>query len=143
MTRKRFAAIVTALLLLGFTLTPQAYVPCCCKGAKNAQHAGAAPCCPVQKPVKSCCATGDAVQSCPLHKELKTNCPQCRCLEHLHVVVLTGNSAGDTTTRVPAAILTSILPYSLTSLAGEAEVGTPNEASLGMAILLKTCIYLC
>ena len=144
MARSRFAIIITALSLLGFTLTPHAYFPCCCKGGgKTAQPAGPAPCCPVQKPVKSCCAGANSVATCTADDTLTRNCPTCRCLEQMQVPVLTGPNAGDTTTRVFAALPASALPNSLTAFADAAEVARMSDGPPGMAILLKTCTLVC
>lgn len=139
MARKPITVIIVVVALLGFTLTPQAYFPCCCKGSgKMFNHFPS--CSPPQERVKSCCA--GATSGC-MSEALKADCSNCRCLEHYHIVVIAGSNAGDLTTRVPAAGVFSALPDESPCLASEQAGLSRSESPPGTAILLKSCTLRC
>ena len=142
MARNRLIVSIIVVALLGFTLTPQAYLPCCCKGADK--RCAGEPSCPHHpQEVKSCCAPSSTVAPCHAAQAVKANCPICRCLEHYHVVVIAGSNAADTTVRVPLEGALLALADQHPGLVTEQAGLLISESPPGTAILLKSCTLRC
>lgn len=142
MIRNRFAVTIVFIALLGFTLTPHAYFPCCCKGVGKVCQglpSGFQP----EKPVKQCCAQATNRDACPVNDTVKADCPNCRCLEQYQIVVLTGPGAGDPTVRIPAAGVLPAFSAGLADINDRRVQPARNEFPPGTAIRLKTCTLLC
>lgn len=120
----RTIAIILCFSLIGVTVIPAAYLPCCCKTAgTSVSNKEARSCCnrgPTVVPAvtdearpgtccdaasKSMTALGtcphsEAAGPCP-HRVVKQECPVCRCLEQMQIVALSsGSTLAETFTRL-------------------------------------------
>jgi hypothetical protein len=127
----RSIAIILCFSLVGITVIPAAYVPCCCKTscktvlskqARSCCNSGATvlpavtaetkarPCCGMAAQamaVPGTCPFSESGGACP-SKVVKQECPVCRCLEQMQVVALSsGSTLSETFTR---AALTAWAP---------------------------------
>ena len=142
MVRNRLVVSMVVVALLGFTLTPQAFFPCCCKTAdKKCPDAQS---CPYhQQQVKSCCAQSSTVAPCHGNQTVKADCPKYRCLDYYHVVVIAGHNGADSTVRAPLEGALLALLDSHTGFVTDQAGPLLSESPPGTAILLKSCTLRC
>lgn len=144
MARHRLIALIVCLSVFGYTLTPLALVPCCCKTASAmASQMKAGGCCHAAKPVKACCAARARMADCSAGEVCKKGVPRCRCIEKMATVAI---PAAQTETFVAKPAL-ALNASDLSSDQGRpvtsrvAPAADPNVDPPG--ILLKTCNLLC
>jgi hypothetical protein len=146
----RLIIIISCISLVGVTVVPGSLIPCCCKakGQHNCSMEKSAPRCstgnmmcamPVK--AKSCCAKTPSKTCCP-QKTIKPECPNCRCLEQLQILTLSGQNDNEHSIRISvfAAVQSAVAP-----LVGM-EVPTDSGAvtiSRGMPLSLQTCTLRC
>ncbi len=102
MDRTRLTSVIVCIALLGFTLTPAAYYPCCCTyGTPSPAGKVNACCCAEQKQTPVCCAdAGDATRLlCKMaYQPIR---PDCHCLEKIQRVGLIEVQIKPAPARVP------------------------------------------
>jgi hypothetical protein len=161
---RRVTSILLCFSLLGLTVLPAAYLPCCCKAAMKPKPLKVASCCSHYKPqtqgcglvaqarTMACCESGvgpsslqDRMAKGSFHcagKVLNKTCPICRCLEQMQIVAIAGSQTHETVVRVAAAALPSaVVPMSELPLKS-VEVAPQGERP-GIAVTLQTCSFRC
>jgi hypothetical protein len=150
----RLLAILVCISLLGVTVVPASFMPCCCKvGVKLVRgHQQSGACCAarsgesvstVQPEKRSCCSAvkAAALPSCLARKALKPECRTCRCLEQAQIMALSGHSFYQVCEKIP--LLATISDCSSASVITErgVELGEDHSAP-GITVFLKTCAFL-
>jgi hypothetical protein len=148
----RLVIIITCISLIGATIVPASAIPCCCKstqandrgqnGMPGARAETGPSCCSVTAvKTPSCCATKSVQVSCT-RGTVRAECPRCRCLEQMQIVALSGYSAGENSTRVPAVTLAAVTPFPLAGSDSTVNLG-PEAGSRDIVISLQTCTLRC
>lgn len=146
-------AILVSLCMVGMTVVPSALIPCCCKSSECSvlRIDSRGTCCstPADRPAqasaqrRSCCAP-EAVKtaSCCPEQSLKPDCPNCRCLEKMQVVALSGYSVYESTGKTYPAALNLAVANPL-SMVQETNVRLTETSPPGMHPLSVTCSLRC
>ncbi len=146
----RFIIIISCISLVGVTVVPASLIPCCCKakGSHNCVIERSAPRCPTGNmmcamPVKakSCCSKTSSKTCCP-QKTIKPECPNCRCLEQLQIVTLSGSNDNEHTIRISAFAAIQSATVALV------QIGVPTDSAVvtvsrGVPLSLQTCTLRC
>lgn len=149
----RLIIIISCISLVGVTVLPASLIPCCCKskGQNNACKGKSASgsstgnmTCSVPVKAKSCCAKNPSDACCPQKTEntIKKDCPNCRCLEQMQIVTLSGHNDSEHTIRISA--LAAIQSATTTSVG----ISVPTDSSAvtvsrGVPLSLQTCTLRC
>ena len=144
MPRKRFISSLVCICLIGITMVPSAYLPCCC----NSRHAlGESPmhvgCCAEHAPVMPCCAKPHIVKCCSPTSTIKAPCPVCRCIEQMQIVAISEAESSLQHARLAAVLYTLPVDSSLRPPVDEARDAAPERFPSGIVVLLQTCVFLC
>jgi hypothetical protein len=159
-------AIILCFSLIGVTVIPAAYVPCCCKTscktvlskqARSCCNSGATvvpavraeaksrPCCGMAAqamPVAGTCPYSESEEACP-NKVVKQECPVCRCLEQMQIVALSSGSAlSETFTKVTFAAWAPATAFQLVPAPNFGEIVSVGQEHLS-SINLLTCSMRC
>ncbi len=90
---------------------------------------------------KSCCAKDPSDKCCP-EKVIKKECPNCRCLEQLQIVTLSGHSDNEHSIRISA--LAAVESATSPSLGIEVPADlVPITDLRGIPLSLQTCTLRC
>jgi len=147
-------AIIVSLCMVGMTVVPSSLIPCCCKSNScSTDH---------QKVRAGCCSTGAGqgselaanqrrsccnpepvkTASCCTTKTIKPDCPQCRCLEKMQVVALSGYSVYETHGKTQPAARTVAVADPL-SVVAPTFLRLIDESPPGIHPLSVTCSLRC
>jgi hypothetical protein len=159
-------SIALCFSVLGMTVIPSGYMPCCCKGARHAlkanaddaspcrvavkteetgeKHRSHRSCCatPKETPQETCCGHKQAQQHRAMGKVISSPCHKCRCIEEMQIVAIPGVALSEKSYRlselaIPVAEILTITPV-------ERWIATLQEcASPGIVITLQTCSFRC
>jgi hypothetical protein len=148
----RLVIIITCVSLVGVTIVPASSIPCCCKSIQanyrdqcgiSGLRAEAGPTCCSKTVAKapSCCST-KAVQASCAKGLVRDECPQCRCVQQLQIVALSGYTAIETSVRLSsvtfaaAAESSGIQPSHMAGIVAQVDCRD-------IAISLQTCTLRC
>jgi hypothetical protein len=143
----RLIIIVSCISLLGVSIVPAYLLPCCCKSgwAKQDSQVSGRSCpgktCEVTTGSKSCCAKVPAEKCCSQNM-IKKDCPNCRCLDQMQIVTLSGHNDNENTFRISAltAVECASLPLVEANILSDfSSVGDIG----GVPLSLQTCILRC
>lgn len=146
----RLIIIISCISLVGVTAVPASLIPCCCKTkaphkcctGKSASGASTGNMmCGMPAKAKSCCAKDHSSTCCP-QNTIKKDCPNCRCLEQMQIVTLSGQSDNEHTIRISALAVVQSAAVPLVGI----EVPTDSGAvtvSRGVPLSLRTCTLRC
>jgi hypothetical protein len=162
----RSIAIILCFSLVGITVIPAAYVPCCCKtSCKTAvtnqtrsccnggpaidpavtAEAKARPCCGMASQSQSStgtCPFSESGEACP-NKVVKRECPVCRCLEQMQVVALSsGSTLSESFTRAAFTAWAPAIEFQLVPGPGFSEIISVGQERIS-SISLITCTLRC
>jgi hypothetical protein len=164
--RRRWLPLMLCITFLGVTLTPAAYLPCCCKKKVSFDTRTASKACcssprhsanpaPQSGMMKSCCAAKMAAKkTCGMceaanqgklctYKVIKSCCPHCQCLPQMQMVGIAGSGLDENLLR-GTADLPMLLPVSNPVDPAPASVDrslSPPPRILG--VTLQTCTLRC
>lgn len=146
-----FVIIISCFSMIGVTALPAALINCCCKSedrvcsmakaSPRSCSAGMNCSMPVPEP-KPCCSQKH-INSVSQYS-LKKDCPNCRCLEHLQTVSLSGqNTINESTIRFSAytAALSDVPPV-FAHESASFETALLSDAR-GTPVNLQTCTLRC
>lgn len=164
---KRAVVILSCLALVGVTLMPACYVPCCCKTPYASAEAKTPACCQAvrndalpssaasaagspDRPVRAmhaCCSgqVSEPAGCCDTMAGAKI-CSNCRCLEQLQIVALPGLGAQDPTSQETRGLCLCVTSDGLDM--GVQRSGLPARSLCGtspppISIPMLTCVVLC
>lgn len=163
---QRLLAIALCFSVMGMTVIPARFMPCCCKAAhqnlgKGAMGVSMSPFVlqteearQRQRSHPACCGTAmHATQSACCHSNASTNrsmgagrvltvpCPKCTCITELQIVALPGIALSEKTYK-----LSEVAAVEQTPIVGPAErLAAPlSELSPpGIVLTLQTCSFRC
>ena len=143
MDKSRIIAVAVCISLLGFTLTPQALLPCCCsREGKVAEAVESAPCCRMERPVESCCRAAAEGQACPAERAFGLKCAHCLCPAHLQNTAIPGFKAHQITNWVPVVVAASTSVHRPSGPETQRGLICVNALLPISTILLDTCVLL-
>jgi hypothetical protein len=148
----RLVIIITCISLVGVTIVPASSIPCCCKSmhanyrdqiGSSDLRAETGPACCSRTPAKarSCCSTNVVQASCA-KGFVRGECPQCRCVQQLQIIALSGYTAIETSVRLSAVTfaaaghLSAIQPSYMAGI-------VPEVDCRDIVISLQTCTLRC
>ncbi len=162
----RSIAIILCLSLVGVTVIPAAYVPCCCKTSckttlnkqvRSCCNSGATvvpavpteaksrPCCGMASQsmsVPGTCPFSESAEACP-NKVVKQECPVCRCLEQMQIVALSsGSTLSETFTKVTFTAWAPVTAFQLSPAPSFGEIVSVGQEHIS-SINLLTCSLRC
>lgn len=148
----RFVIIISCFSMIGVTAVPAALINCCCKTKDRI--------CSVAKSSSGSCSAGmtcslsgasEPKPCCSKNRAnslsqdvLQKDCPNCRCLEHLQTVSLSGqNTINESTIRFSAyTAAPSELPPVFAHESASFETALLSDAR-GTPVSLQTCTLRC
>ncbi len=150
----RSVAIMVCISLVGMTVVPASWLPCCCKSKSKSLES--------ERPIASCCAEKSSInftipnsqghsccpvnlkddRSCACSSAIRGICSACRCAEQMQIVALSGYSAQEETSRDRLVTLYSVSQSSVIVLANNS-VPVKDVNPPGMVTLLRTFILVC
>ncbi|AFM27113.1 hypothetical protein Desti_4481 [Desulfomonile tiedjei DSM 6799] len=146
-----FVIIISCFSMIGVTAVPAALINCCCKSkdrvcsmakaSPRSCSAGMKCSIPSSPESKSCCSQKHV--SSVSQDSLKKDCPNCRCLEHLQTVSLSGqNTVNESNIRFSAytAALSELPVFSQESVSLETALFSNAR---GTPVNLQTCSLRC
>lgn len=151
---KRVFVITMCVSMLGMTVVPASWMPCCCKAQSKTSSANKpVPSCCIDKTVmnssesefshRSCHETGlNAQQACACGTIVRGLCGACRCAEQVQVIALTGYFTQDEITKDHLSPDFSVSERSMITSAASRFV-YQDVAPPGMVSHLKTFILIC
>jgi hypothetical protein len=154
---RRSIIFLVCISMVGVTILPASLIPCCCKSkGEKIRAEGAQSVCPLHKAARfgppspasshSCCAfkvppTEVATATCCTGDTLLQDCGNCRCLEQMQIVALSGYSCCQVSVRVLAVPIPHPAESSILSVDRDVypsvEVYSPQNV-----VLLRTCSLL-
>jgi hypothetical protein len=148
----RLVIIITCVSLVWATIVPASSIPCCCKSIQanyreqcgiSGPSAEAVPACCSKTVAKapSCCATKPVQVSCATGT-LREECPQCRCVQQLQIVALSGYTAIETNVRLSAVTFAAAGHSSDIQPSYMAGIG-PEVDCRDIVVSLQTCTLRC
>jgi len=148
----RLVIIITCVSLVGVTIVPASSIPCCCKSMHanyrdqsgiSGPRAEAGPACCSRTPAKarSCCSTNVVQASCTKGL-VRGECPQCRCVQQLQIIALSGYTAIETSVRLSAATFAAADQSSGIQPSYMAGI-VPEVDCRDIVISLQTCTLRC
>jgi hypothetical protein len=147
MDKRKITSLIVCIALLGFTVVPASYIPCCCSGGHAAVEKKPASCCKAEteRDATKCCREGKGETACTVAKILRTPLKgDCRCLEQITTVTLpTFNAHLTKKTRGPGTALASVVAVPVPSTAFREACPEGGTSRPGLLIRLKTCTFLC
>jgi hypothetical protein len=159
-------AIALCLSVVGMTVVPAGYMPCCCKGARNilgtitvsspccqaavkteqtaTQQSAPHSCCatPKDSPQTTCCGHSQSNTSCLAVKVIEGPCHNCRCIAQMQIVALPGFAVSEKTYR-PAEMTAPVAELPSMTPAERWAESLPECGSPGIVITLQTCSFRC
>lgn len=149
----RAVVIVVCISMVGITVVPASWMPCCCKFKSKALESERpiASCCAEKftanltapsPPSHSCCPVDLKDRSCACGSVIKGVCSACRCAEQMQVIALSGYSAQDETAKDHLVAISSVSPFSVI-LSLRSPVSPEVVDPPGMVTLLRTLILVC
>lgn len=154
----RSVIFLVCISLVGVTVLPASLLPCCCKFERVRMLAGGtASQCPLHKEKRpdfvrqtverSCCSAKPVFEKaspttcCSQKTMYRVDCGNCRCLEQMQIVTLSGYSVGQLTARFHDAPMATDAP-SLPCVVSRQVSSLPEVYAPSHVVLLKTCILL-
>lgn len=161
----RSIALILCFSLVGATVAPGAYLPCCCKKAcEPAIKEQPRQCCKTEPSLdpasrlqggRLCCGThspqhtqsvssypSSEYKACCSSKMMKKECPACRCLEQMQIVALSGTPTGQATVRTSAVIPLTAVEFPTTAADPATELISELDCR-GAPVNLRTCNLRC
>jgi len=142
----RFINILICFCLLGYTLLPQALIPCCCTSQPQPSNLSKSPSCCAVEPVKTDCSSRMQMMensSCPPKLVLGSACPLCRCLQSMQVEVVSGPGIHQTLNRASVDVLHAPHPRTTIRTAALSELAALKKDRGGTVTLLQICVLIC
>jgi hypothetical protein len=142
--------IITCISLVSTTIVPASSIPCCCKSIQanyrtNVEFRASGPqgpcCSKTVAKAPSCCSTNPVQASCA-NGLVRDECPQCRCVQQLQIVALSGYTAIETSVRLSAVTFAAaahssgIRPSHMAGIVAEVDCRD-------IVISLQTCTLRC
>jgi hypothetical protein len=148
----RLVIIITCISLVGVTIVPASSIPCCCKSIQanyrdqcgiSGLRAETGPTCCSKTVAKapSCCST-EAVQASCAKGLVRDECPQCRCVQQLQIVALSGYTAIETSVRLSAVTFAAVAESSGIQPSHMAGIVAEVDCR-DIVISLQTCTLRC
>ena len=163
---RSFIAIALCFSVMGMTVVPARYMPCCCKGARRtlgteATHMG---CCPASTKTDqtaekrsshhscqashknsvaaACCGHAQANRPMVAGQSFAAPCHSCRCIQEMQIVALPGFAVSEKTYRL-TEIAASIAEMPTLTPAERWAESLPECGYPGIVITLQTCSFRC
>lgn len=163
---RSFIAIALCFSVMGMTVVPAKYMPCCCKAARRSVGADTAPgrCCAMAVNTDAdaqergahdschamqarsaravCCGHAQASRSMKAGTVISGPCHGCRCIQEMQIVALPGFAVTEKTYRV-AEIGVPVAEMPCLAPAAQWAGSLPESGFPGIVITLQTCSFRC